>query len=466
MDKDKIRGHFEKIAADYDRWKSKNSYYYDTLKRIFSAKSTPQDCVIEYGCGTGDILASVPGRRKIGLDISGEMVLRAKEKHPNLEFIEHDCEIPYGDKGCCDVAILADIIDHITDILRLYETVNHSLAIGGLMCISTINPLWDPIFRVAEKLGQKMPEGDHNFVPNRDLINMLRLRGFSLVEKSAAMLIPKKIPLVSEWINSIAPKLPGINEFCMIQILVAQKVSDYKPHSNNASCSVVIPCFNEEDNLDVCISRIPIMGKSTEIIIVDDGSQDRTAEVGRAIAERNRNVKLISYSPNKGKGNAVKAGFDASNGDIIMILDADMTVMPEELPLFFEAIASGIADFANGTRLVYPMEHQAMRFLNLIGNFFFGSIMSWLLKQRVSDTLCGTKALKRSDYAKITMGTDTWGDFDLLFGAAENNLSLVEIPVHYKARTGGESKMKPFKHCLILLKACLIGFYRLKVKRR
>lgn len=469
MDKAHIRGHFEDMAAKYDGWKARNAYYYDTLKAFFGRLLRPEDRVIEFGCGTGDILAAAPGREKLGLDLAQAMVDRARQKHPELRFEQHDAELPLPPEAeGFDAAILADIIDHVTDILKLYGTVNQSLKVGGRMVLTTINPLWDPIFNLAEKFGMKMPEGEHNFVPMRDLIAFLKLRGFREVKHGALLLLPKRIPLISGWINRIAPHLPLIRRFCVVQTLVAEKVADWREDAWPAqpTVSVIIPCYNEEGNIAECIRRVPDMGAGTEIVVVNDGSPDRTATIVRDIATRDSRVRLIDYSPNRGKGKAVQAGFEAARNDILMILDADMTVMPEELPLFVRALADEVADFANGTRMIYPMEQQAMRFANLIGNFAFGMTVSWLLGQRVSDTLCGTKAFWRRDYARIPMGGDKWGDFDLLFGAAENRLRIADVPIHYKARVAGESKMKPLKHTLVLLKVCWKGFWRMKVFRR
>lgn len=465
MSKQTIKNHFESIAYDYDKWKKKNYYYHDSLKEFFRSKVEPGDKVIEFGCGTGDILNAVEAKHKAGLDIAGEMIKRAREKYPDITFHQHDCETPFPGGGDFDVAIVADLIDHITDILKLYAAVNKSLKIGGRMCISSINPIWSPIFDLAERLGRKMPEGEHNFVPNRFLIEFLELRGFRFVNRSARFLVPRKIPLLSNLINRIAPKIPLIRRFCIIQTIVAEKVTEWHDEfDTELTCSVIIPCLNEEANIEQCVSRVPEMGKWREVVVVDDGSTDGTAEIVRRLMKKDNRIRLISYSPNHGKGYAVKQGFDQAKGDIIMILDADMTVVPEELPLFFRPIAEGTAGFANGTRMIYPQEKQAMHFLNQIGNFFFGSLLSWLLSRDISDTLCGTKALKRTDYANIHMGADKWGDFDLLFGAAENDLEIVEVPVHYKARTGGESKMTPIKHTMVLLKVCIIWFFRLKLK--
>jgi len=463
MRKGKIRDHFEFVAQDYDKWKKKNHYYHGTLKEFYCRYVMRGDSVVEYGCGTGDIIASVDAGYRVGLDVAEGMVDIACRKYPHIVFKQHDCETIYPERGRFDVAILADIIDHVTDILKLYASVNNSLKTGGRMCISTINPLWHPLFALAERLGLKMPEGEHNFVPKRDLVALLKLRGFRLVEGGALMLIPRKTPF-ADWINRIGPRLPLLHRLCVAQTVVAEKVVDYgEDFHTDKACSVVVPCCNEEDNIEECIRRIPEMGQWTEIIFVDDGSTDGTAEVVRRLQNRRERVRLVSHSPNRGKGYAVKRGFDIAEGDVLMILDADMAVMPEELPLFFRTVAEGCGYFANGTRMVYPMEDQAMRFVNLIGNFFFGAVLSWLLSQRISDTLCGTKALSRNGYSKIRMGNDKWGDFDLLFGAAENNMDIVEIPVYYKARTAGVSKMRPFRHCLVLMKMCIVGFMRLKL---
>ena len=464
MGKREIKDHFELISENYDKWKSMNRYYHSTLKDFYRSHTKPTDDVVEYGCGTGDILSAVNGRRKVGLDIAEGMLRRAKEKYPNLEFYQHDAETAFQARAAFDVALLPDIIDHVTDILKLYGSVNRILKMGGRMCLSTINPLWDPIFLVAEKMGQKMPEGEHNFVPNRDLINFLALRGFKLSSWGSRMLIPRYIPLISDPINALAPRLPFVRRLCVAQTLVAEKVREYPDaYEGDLTCSVVIPCFNEAGNIEECIRRIPSMGRKTEILVVDDGSRDETASIARKIAETDPRVRVISYSPNQGKAQAVKKGFDHATGDVMMILDADMTVMPEELPEFFRPLAEGVADFANGTRMIYPMEQQAMRFLNVVGNFVFGIVMSWLTAQRISDTLCGTKALFRKEYSKIPLGRDRWGDFDLLFGAAENHLRIVEVPVHYKARVAGVSKMQPFRHALLLVRMCWRGFLRLKL---
>jgi glycosyltransferase involved in cell wall biosynthesis len=234
----------------------------------------------------------------------------------------------------------------------------------------------------------------------------------------------------------------------------------------------VIPCKNERGNIAPAVERLPALGTETEIIFVDGNSTDGTVEAIEAVIAKYgtaRSIRLVHQGNGRGKGDAVRKGFDAATGDVLMILDADLTVAPEDLPKFYDALISGKGDFINGTRLVYPMESEAMRFLNFLGNKFFGVAFSWLLGQRITDTLCGTKVLFKRDYERIKAGRsyfgnfDPFGDFDLLFGAARLNLRLIDLPVRYHDRTYGETKISRFRHGLLLFRMCGIALKRLKL---
>lgn len=236
------------------------------------------------------------------------------------------------------------------------------------------------------------------------------------------------------------------------------------------SCSVVVPCRNEADNVEPLFRRLPDIGTHTELIFVDGASTDGTVRTIETLIRENpeRDIRLLHQTGPGAKAAAVYQGFDASSGDTMMILDADMTVAPEDLPRFYLALAENVADFANGTRFVYPMDRGAMRSLNNAGNRVFGIFLSWLLGTHISDSLCGTKALFRKDWPDIASarplfgGHDPWGDFDLLLGAAYRGLRLVDVPVRYGARTSGESKMHPFRHGAALGRTCIAGVRRLK----
>jgi glycosyltransferase involved in cell wall biosynthesis len=231
----------------------------------------------------------------------------------------------------------------------------------------------------------------------------------------------------------------------------------------------VIPCRNEKGNIEAAIQRLPNFGNHQEIIFVDGHSTDGTVEEIQRVIDtyRDRTIRFLAQD-GQGKGDAVRKGFAAATGDILMILDADLTVPPEDLPKFYDAIVCGKGEFINGCRLVYPMEGQAMRFLNLLGNKFFSVAFSWLLNQPLKDTLCGTKVMFREDYLKLAANRhyfgdfDPFGDFDLILGASKLNLKILEVPIRYRDRTYGSTKISRFQHGWLLLKMTFFAFCKLK----
>ena len=276
------------------------------------------------------------------------------------------------------------------------------------------------------------------------------------------LLFPKYIPIFSYLANTIGVRIWGLRRLAPIQYMVIRPLM-HNEINLGLGCSVVIPCYNEEDNIEEAIRRIPSMGKYTEIIVVNDGSHDRTADRVRALQQEFSNLKLIDNPSNQGKGCAVQQGFALATQEVLMILDADLSVPPEELPRFFDPLNKAKGQFVNGTRMVYPMERQRMRTINLLGNKILGQILTFMIRQNLSDALCGTKAFYKSDLKYMKMGMDKWGDFDLLFGAAKIGNTILEIPVHYKSRKTGEPKMKLFRHAFHLLKACFWGARELLV---
>jgi SAM-dependent methyltransferase len=459
VEKVSARIHFDKVATDYDYWKNKNWYYYFFLKRFLRARVRSRRDVLELGCGTGQILASLDPRRGLGVDVSEEMVQIARAKFPDLTYEVGDIEHLNVD-GRFDYVVMVDLIDHVSDIWAAFGAIQPVFNPRGRLLITTINPLWEPLYSLAESLRMKMPEGPHNFVPLEDICNLLVLRGFSVEEKGFHFFVPRRIPLLTGLLNAILSRVPILRRLGMVQYVVA-KPKEAKREELTAS--VVIPCLNEAQGIRACLERVPFDPKILEIIVVDDGSTDGTADVVHEVQQTHPRVRLISYQPNRGKCFAVQEGFRAARGDVLIILDADMSVPPEEIPRFLEPIAEGHAHFVNGTRMTYPMEAESMRFLNLLGNKVFGLVLSGLMGQRITDCLCGTKALLREDFERIPMGRDPWGDFDLLFGAARQKLTIVEMPVHYRRRVADLSKMKTFRHGLSLLKMCFIGLWTLRL---
>lgn len=457
-----VRRHFDSIAKDYDFWKSKAHYYYSFVKNIYKKYIPPNSDVLEIGCGTGEILASTSPKIGVGIDNSPLMVEQARRKFPQYKFLVDDAQSISKIKQKFSYIIMSDLVEHVYDVQTILEQAGKLLKPQGQIVLTCINPLWSPIFDLAEKLQLKASEGPHKWISSAHLKNMFEQAGFVVKESGYTFIIPKQIPVVSNLINWIFPKLPILRELCIIQYFVAEAVPF--PKTVAYSISVVIPCFNEEDNVGDCIRQVPRMGRFTEIIVVDDGSRDQTAVRARALMSKYPNLKVISYKPNRGKVWAVKEGFDRARGDIIMIWDADRTVPAEELPRFYDVIAHGQGKFVNGTRMVYPMEKQAMKTLNVLGNTFFGWLYSWILSTTITDTLCGTKALLKEDYLKIKMGTEPWGDFDLLFGAGRLGLAIREVPVHYKMRVAGQSKMRTLRYGMVVAKMSIIGIWRFKIK--
>lgn len=360
---------------------------------------------------------------------------------PNLKFIEVD----------------AGINDFIKFFHGLYKKSNKKSKI----ILIAINSSWKPIIYIAKKMGLTSLRETGGWISLNQLENIANLTNFKVIEKGYRTIIPKYIPFLSNIINSLFLKVPIIKRMGILQYIVLLK--NDPPKKSNLSCSIIVPCFNEDGNVEDCIKRCPKIGKFTELIIVDDGSSDKTYQIAKSLIKKYPFVRVISYKPNKGKAYAVEKGFSSAKGDVIMIWDADRTVPENELYLFYDALATGKARFANGTRLIYPMEDQAMKWLNLVGNKIFSLIFGWILSTPISDTLCGTKALFKKDYKKIKMGNEPWGDFDLLFGASDLGLKIVEIPVHYRKRIAGESKMKVLKHGFMLAKMAFIGAFRLKL---
>lgn len=459
MNKEVVQEHFDEIAPNYDYWKRKNSYYYSTIKAFISRIIPPGNSVLDIGCGTGEILAAMRPSRGVGIDISKEMIRLASEKFPQYTFIHSPIENLQLDEKF-DFIIMVDVVDHVYDVMDVFKSLYKFSKPTTRIILTTINPWWDPILSLMEKIGAKMPEGPHNFIEKDYFRKIFEMLDFRVSYSGFMLLFPIRIPILSYLANSLGVRIWGLNRLSAAQYMIIQPTA--KNETNlGYGCSVVIPCHNEEDNVEEAIRRIPPMGKGTEIIVVNDGSTDNTTQKVKDMQSKFPNLKLIDYSPNRGKGVAVRKGFEAATQEVIMILDADISTPPEELPRFFEPLNKGICQFVNGTRMVYPMQKQAMRTLNLLGNKIFGYIMSFIAQQNLSDTLCGTKAMYKKDLKNVRWGLDRWGDFDLLFSAARMGSKIMEVPVHYMSRKSGESKMKSFRHGAHLLWASLKGFREL-----
>jgi len=465
--KQKLRERFDQLAEHRDYWQKKNTFYYADHERYFHFLIPREEKVLEIGCGLGDLLASVRPSYGVGIDISQKMVDLARERHPELEFHCLDAEELALDEKF-DAIIISDTIGHLTDVQLALEKIKGCCHSKTRIFISYYNFLWEPVLKAAERLGYKMPQQEQNWLSSEDIINLLDLAGFNIVKKERRLILPANIPFVTPIFNKFLAHIPGIGKLCLNNYIVARPTSTVT-NKHNFSTTIVIPARNEKGHIQDAIRRIPAFGKSQEIIFIDGHSTDGTPEeIKRVIAENpDKNIRFM-VQDGKGKGDAVRKAFAAANGDILMILDADLTMPPEDLPKFYDAISQDKGDFINGCRLIYPMEDQAMRFLNLLGNKFFAMMFSWLLNQRIRDTLCGTKVLFKEDYERIVEmrayfgDFDPFGDFDLLFGASKINLKIVEMPIRYRERVYGETNISRFSHGWLLLKMTVFAFFKLK----
>lgn len=368
-----------------------------------------------------------------------------------------------------DVVILSNVVGYWDDIQVRLEGLRHLCHAGTRLMVTHYSALWQPLIGLAERLGLKRKQSLPSWLAPEDIENLLGLSGYDVVRKNFKILCPVYIPLIAEFFNYILANLPFFWRLSLLEI-VSARLTPNPVEREEKSVTVLIPTHNERGNIEPALQRVPMMGTHTEIIFVDGHSSDGTMDEIQQQMVNFPHLDIKAWMQDgKGKGDAVRKGFALAEGDILMILDADLTVPPEDLPKFYEAIVSGRGEFINGTRLVYPMEKQAMRFLNTLGNKFFSRAFTYLLEQRFKDTLCGTKVLTNENYKKLAANRhyfgdfDPFGDFDLIFGAAKLNLKIVEVPIRYRARTYGDTSISRFRHGMILLRMCAFAFRKIKL---
>lgn len=465
---EKLRAHRDQLAEQRKYWYKKAYYYYNDQHRYFQFLVPQGLRVLEIGCDLGDLLSVIKPCHGVGIDLSPEMIKLARERHPEMTFHCMDAENLFIE-GTFDIIILSDTaIGQLNDIQLVLEQIKPCCHDRTIIIINYFNYLWSPILKTAEWLGQKMPQRAQNWLTSGDIINLLHLAGYDIIKTEKRMLLPRNIPILSAMINKFIATLPWIRMLCLNIYLVA-KPAHCTCRQKEFSTSVVIPCRNEKGHIEDALKRLPEFGSAQEIIFVDGHSTDGTQEEIQRVMKTNpqKNIRFM-VQDGKGKGDAVRKAFQAAKGDILMILDADLTVPPEDLPKFYRALVDGKGDFINGCRLIYPMEGHAMRSLNVLGNKFFASTFSWLLGQRIKDTLCGTKVLFKKDYERIVDGRsyfgnfDPFGDFDLIFGASKINLKIVELPIKYRKRSYGETNISRFRHGWLLLKMTIFAFFKIK----
>jgi len=447
---------FDHYAVTVEHWRRRNAGYHRALASLARFYVPKGSSVLEVGSGTGDLLAATQPRRGVGVDISGEMVGLAQKKYPDLEFHQMAAESLDLRGEEFDYILLSDLAGFLFDIRLVFERLRSVCHPETRVVMHWYSRAWQPVLVAAEKLGLKYPQPLLNWTTVEDIVNLLHLTDFEVIQTRKQILMPKRVPLVSTLANRYLAHLPVVRHLCLTNWLVARPLyrEELKPR-----VSVICACRNEAGNIQQIAERLPSMGSETELIFVEGHSQDDTLAACRRIAASmpEKNISVL-VQQGRGKGDAVRLGFSKARGDVLMILDADASVAPEDLVNFYNALVSGKGEFINGCRLVYTMDPKAMRFLNLLGNRFFALLLSTLIGQPIKDSLCGTKVLWRSRYEELARGRDyfgaldPYGDFDLLFGAAKLNLKIVEMPIRYRQRTYGSTNISRFADGWLLLR--------------
>ena len=459
--------YFESIAPKRDKWKRRNRFYQKTIEKQFSFIIPEGSTVLEIGCSTGDLLNSVKPGKGIGVDFSPTAIDIAKQKYPHLEFYLADAHdfIPNMD---IDYIIVSDLITSLWDVQAFFRRLRSYVTPRTKIIISSYNHLWEPLLKLGETIGLKAKQPLQNWLSIRDIENVLHLENFEIIKVERKLLFPKYIPVLNLLLNKFLANLPVINNLDLIKFISVRPVYS---EPKEFSVTIVVPARNEMGNMENAIKRTPKFGSHQEFIFIEGHSSDGTYEEMLRVQKAYPEVDMkVMRQTGKGKGNAVREAFDAATCDILMILDADLTTPPEDMPKFYDALRDNKGEFINGCRLVYPMDKEAMRFLNFLANKFFGWFFSYVLGQQLKDTLCGTKVLFRNDYEKIIANRkyfgdfDPFGDFDLLFGAAKLNLKITEVIVRYRDREYGSTQISRFSHGWLLIKMSLFAARKIKFK--
>ncbi len=462
--------HWDRVSVKKPIANRPSAFYHKLLQHYYRFFIPAGMRILELGCGHGDLLAALEPACGVGIDFSGEMVRCAADRHKDLLFMQADAhDLPL--KGTFDVIILSDLVNDLWDVQRILEELRRFTHRRTRLVLNFFNNLWRIPLSIAKRLNLGFDTLEQNWFAPHDIFNLLELAGFEVISARPLILFPLKMPVLANLFNRYLVNFIPLNWLALTNFVIARPIPGEAPFTSrrDVSVSVIVPARNEAGNIEAILQRIPELGRKSEIIFVEGHSTDHTEAAIEAAIQRHphRRCRLLRQ-PGRGKGDAVRLGFEAARGDILIILDADMTVPPEDLSLFVGALISAKGEFINGVRLVYPMENQSMRFLNMVGNKFFSLAFSWLLGQPIKDTLCGTKVLWKQDYETMARNRhyfgnfDPFGDFDLLFGATKLNLKIAEMPIRYRSRSYGATNIARWRHGWLLLKMVCFAARRIK----
>jgi SAM-dependent methyltransferase len=463
--------HWDRVAnLDDPQWDWSRTYH-QRLTEVYRSIIAPRQRVLEIGCGRGDLLAALEPSFGMGVDFSSDMIRGARQRHPHLCFAVADAHALELDTQSFDVVVLSDLVNDLWDVELALDQLAHLTHPASRLVINFYSRLWQVPLDLARSLGLGKPVLDQNWLTVEDIDNLLRLADFEITRRWEEVVLPVRMAGIEDFANRFLAHIWPLSQAALTNFVIARPAprAGQSHNAQEPQVSVIVPARNESGNIAAIFERTPEMGRGTELVFVEGHSTDDTLEtIEREISRHPDRCARLLRQTGKGKGDAVRLGFASARGEVLMILDADLTVAPEDLPRFLEALETGKGDFINGVRLVYPLQKEAMRFLNLLGNKFFSLAFSWLLGQSIKDTLCGTKVLSAADYRRIAAQRnyfgdfDPFGDFDLLFGAARLNLKIIDLPIRYRERTYGTTNIQRWRHGWLLLQMVLFAARRIK----
>ncbi len=461
---------YDKNAVGRDLDIEKKAYLYNYIRDVLNYNVEENKRVLCINSDMGQYLRWVNPSRGVGVECSPKLVQLSSKKHPQFVFHNIVPEDFVTDEKF-DYILLINAVNDLIDVQKVLENVQGACERHTRIVILWYNYLWKPVMTLAEKVGLKRKQPSQNWLSLNHFKHIMDAAGYEVTRFVHGMFFPYKIPFISAFFNDFLIRLPLLDYLSMIQVLVARPTGQtFVSNEHDLGVSVIIPCRNEKGNVECAVTRTPQMGRRTELIFCDDQSTDGTAEEVCRVKDMypDKNIKLV-HGPGICKAKNVWAGFNESTEDILMILDGDLTVPPEELPKFFHALVQNKGEFINGTRAVYPMEDKSMRFVNVLGNKAFSFLFSSILRRNVTDTLCGTKTIWRRDWVRIKpfLGSwgidDRWGDYEIIFGAARLGLKQCDMPIHYMERIYGETKMTGrLRNAWIMLRMCMSAYLNLR----
>lgn len=465
---------FDDIAPKRDYWIQKNKYYYNELLKLHKWIIPQNVSVLDIGSGTGDLLHAVSKSTGEGIDFSYEMIKIAKAKYPALNFKLMDAQ-RFEYTKTFDYIILSNLVGYVSDVWQVFRELQKVSHKDSRIVVTNYNYLWQPVLAIAEKLHLKMPDRIQSWLPQEFIEHFLYLNGFETVKKGKYLHLPINIPFISSWLNPLLANFPIVDKLGLIEYIVARPSSSVAKNTIGFTVSIIVPTYKEAGNIETIISTMPKIGKNTELIFVDLPSSDGTSEKIKSEIKKYKGELKISYikqTKKTGKIGAIRLGVSKARGEIILIYDADATIPASDLEKFYLALSENRADFVNGTRLVYPTEIGAMRFVNHLGNTFFARLLTYAFGQHFTDTLCGTKGFWKKDFlsfeeTKTTFDKmDLFGDFYLLLSAFRKNLKIAEVPVRYKTRKYGDTKMNRLRNGLRFMMHFILFYWNYKILRR